>query len=291
MPKRVPLTTKPAFDYANFGNQRPPVNSLLKIIAKTDAQNTPMEQLIAAHARIDLAAHGYRTVKNLSSARGHLAAIIGQQQKSKGVRENLTTVAVTAALHMPMIDRWEAAILGRPNDKTDYPAILTASHQAMRFIEQEPAPQAVDLAESGLIECIPLLLGARKTYQWRPGWMGRLALWREDHGLGVVHKGFNPNWDVGVCFDNGRENHIDPMKIQIQRTKTLGILASQAAGIRLIAAAKIGFDNPQQIVLSCLNEFESVKGHPEITLLSPGQLDAVTDNLQTKFKEPLPDRD
>lgn len=159
-----------------------------------------------------------------------------------------------------------------------YGLLLNANRDALPFAKP------TDDTWSTLQEEMPLLLGARRNL-----WVGRTSLLRENASFGVRKLNRrNPNWDAGICLEDTPASFDQPtIKLQVKarptksESKHLRPSSYRRAGVVPIAASTVGFDNPAQIVASCLHELDLAVPFAlgETPLLSGGELDAITDRL------------
>lgn len=284
-------TLSASWHYRTFGNLRPPISDLQKIIAKAkDSKSTLSDMLTGAHASVDFAVHRAGSNRYFDQAQQFLDDTRARAVKRSGDLNTKTSTWVDAVLFESQIDGWKAAARGK-DVVTDYEALLATSMEALR-ITQIRQPQYRIKSEAKMVEFLPLVLGARSQRRYGTGWIGRLALLREDGSMSPSQedlKAYNPNWDVGICLPGTETSFLQPLPIQIKRSnaRVKQLAASTAAGVRIVSAVSCGFSDPEQIILSCVNEIETVATPEDVALLHSEQLDFVTSLLETKLRAPL----
>ncbi len=282
-------------EYRSFGDERPPRNTLQAIVRSCNEHSyssSHQKLLVAAHACGDLIMY-YSTEPGLirkrsQSAHHFLDTIIDKTNYLKShedLQSALTLaapIAVKAVLQKSDISSWKDFARGC-SPEHNYEQTLQAARQAMDFAAISTE------SRSNLTEFMPLLLGSRARHQGATGWSGRLALLREGNRP-RPGKGCNPNWDVGLCFPDLEIQHTlrKPMRVQAvstERQKDRLAYKYRNAGVACISAQLSGFDNPEQIVLSCMNEFEVVPQSEGMDLLSTGQLDDLTHTVEAQVRK------
>lgn len=287
----------PPPSYESFGDTRPNVEELKAIIAfQPPWQSRIAHSLLRSEAYLDLAvSEPERAGRRIRKAGHALNEVVAMRRASrrKGLRRFRQAAHLQAAaqLRRPELENWRKAIQGEPIEN-NYEALLEAAADTLPLLDPG---RSDDLTRARLIEFTPILLGARSG-----AWLGRLALRREEGRTELPDEDTNLNWDTGIVFDNDPAAFVDPsIKLSLKpRYKARGqsrrsrLQRHQSyirGGVIPIAARDFGFDNPRQVVLSCMNEHEPV---PEatlegLTLLSSGQLDDNTMQLRKVLLTPV----
>lgn len=278
--------------YKSYGDRMPSKTLLTELIDHTrNAKLEPSVELLlaTAHAGIDLGIrtrYGRAKSEHLAVANDYLgyAAGIDKEARTAVASPNSAfTLIVSALLQKPELRCWKQAAWRHQiaHAPTTYEAMLEGSRNSMAYIDSNVA------AHAKVIEFMPVLLGARGVYKQTGGWLGRMALLREDQGPKTLHKGSNRNWDVGICLPDMDYTFQAPLRIQIKKSlqeKRRTQHEYRRAGVACLAAEQCGFANPEQIVLSCFNEFEQVTPPEDVALLGSDQLDAITHTIATKVR-------
>ncbi len=304
------MNTNKHAPYESFGDTRPAPDELQAIIAGTrnPGPNRLRATFIQSEAYLDLAIadperRGEWLAKASASQRylGRLA--IERKIKSAKIRRlfqgqlSLVTVNRLRQAEMP---KWRQAASAKPL-RNNYERLLNASETILPLLKPEKQLPD-DPVYTTLLEFMPILLGARRKYNApHKGWLGRMALYREQGREPIPNPIKNPNWDSGIILNKNATSFLSPnIRLSVKRqhrgkgsSNTRRIRQNTTsylnAGVLPISAAKHGFSNPGQIILSCLNEFESVPAtiSEDVELLSSDQLEIVTESLYRTFKEYL----
>ncbi len=270
--------------YREYGNERPPEEFLNFARSSLYGQRTPSfaSRLLLADVFIDSAqiyphgAHG-----RIVQAKGVLDEVIDSIEDlaadyPRAFRDQTPTL-VGSYIRRAELPSWERAAKGRwpqPN----YDRLLTAAGDI--------AGLAIGSGRAGAraIEFMPTLLGARGLTRGTAGWIGRQTLDREDHKRHGVSKSWNPNWDVGICTGNTGNSYLAP-EIHID-TKSGDSCSDRVvdghkqAGVVIMPAQTYGFNNPAQIIWSCILEADGkVPKGVNNNLLRPNQLDEIAGRI------------
>jgi len=129
------------------------------------------------------------------------------------------------------------------------------------------------------------------------GWFGRLALDRERASPSPKKAAQRTNWNVGICQPAPYgEVHVSlerfvapPLRVHIRTSQKHGERGGtqryEAGGIAVINSISTGFNDPPNIIASCVQErLGSVEYLPDETPLSLEQLDRITKKIASALK-------
>lgn len=272
--------------YLNHGDNRPDANFLSTSTSVIQASSYRAGQkLICADMLIDLAVVQANN-DSLTEAEHLLDSVIARMDlqsvevedllgaQKKHLHGSSGRLAVMACLRKAELANWRHSIQG-DNIEHQYDSYLEAAAEGDMY-------SSTKQAQEGLMEFIPVILGARGIALGRKlGWFGRLSLEREDSKI-YLKSGSNPNWDCGLSNDNKAAKYISPhVKLQVKRKLSNGVKLYEAAGIAYVAAKSCGFNDPSLIINSCLHE-SNLRINTSIGsdyLLASDQLDTVTEKI------------
>lgn len=270
--------------YNRHGDTRPSRAFLEKTLKYMYATGRPDMILAAAHVSIDLAfVDPDGAERHLGRSKELLDDIVdtteAYAQYGKDIGKSRSIVTTAAVLHAADLPTWQAAV-GSVEPPMDYLEKLKAADAALHYAQND------EQAGEKILEFIPQLLGARGLDRETLGWNGRLALNRENFRTWEDHT-INPNWDSGMCLSGTAQTIDNPLRVQVKRNPLHGAGRSTAsynrAGVAVVYAAQTGFEDPFQIVDSCLNEAQLLENaDPTVRLLSTEQLDNVTSRIHAQ---------
>ncbi|HSX08142.1 MAG TPA: hypothetical protein VLG11_04585 [Candidatus Saccharimonadales bacterium] len=282
---------EPARYYERYcGEQRPEptvLNNVLDYVVYGDFKTAALF-LTAGEACIDLAfADPGRSAVWIKEADTFFDDIISETPPPGAAPDRtkkIAHLATEAALRKAELRNWEAASNGRP----------TASHYRNLLEAAESVAWLGPLhhmADSKLIEFMPILLGARWLARGEPtGWHGRLSLVREG-GQCPTPTG-NPNWDAGIVFDESAAAFDNPpFHLELKKRGSRTSYGQYAAcGTLVVKAERCGLDNVSEIILGCAQEsgqpLTAIAGHEFFKHVQPHttkQLDEITAGLRKRI--------
>lgn len=290
----APLTA-PVHYYEHWcGDQRPGADTLNNVLdyVVCGEFKTAALSLTAGNACIDLAlADPGRTTTWIQEADAFFADILGEVPPADAApaqTKKIAHLATEAALRKAELQSWEAASSNQlitPN----YHHLLEAA-KAVAWLGP-----LHHMADSKLIEFMPVLLGARWLARGHlDGWRGRLSLVREGHQWPTLIG--NPNWDTGIVFDESAASFDDPpLHLELKRGGTNNGLGRYAAyGTLALRARKYGLDKVSEIILGCAQESDyslaAIPGYDTFKHVQPHtseQLDEVTAKLRARMDESI----
>jgi hypothetical protein len=188
---------------------------------------------------------------------------------------------IAAYLRRAELANWLRAAQGE-TPAEEYETLLAAGSDIVGLTHYHPK------GLTKAVEFMPVLLGARGLARGSGGWVGRLALAREDH-RGRTAEGRNPNWDVALCHAATAPSFVTPnVRINTKMSSKICTGLYAAAGVRLLAARDYDIGSPQQIIWSCINEV----GNPMPAIatntkpFSSDRLDEITGRIAQDFLTP-----
>lgn len=279
--------------YCNEFSERPPEAFLEQLVGQEKEYGSQgvAEQLAVAHIYTDLAVlQPDAAESHLDAAKSYYDEIIqtSEQQIIDGCFNPLkySSYLVRSILHTAEIPQWLQAVQ-RQTVTPNYEELLSAAQHALSYIvEWDPTsvdtrsatPGHYDSARSALVDFTAVLLGARAHHREQGGWLGRLALCREDGGL--AYPGYNPNWDVGICLPRMQHTYIKPMRIQLYRYHKKQTQSYWAAGVMTLSEGTCGLYRPQYLINNCIREFDIMSSTGASTAPPSAKLDKLTNHLK-----------
>jgi hypothetical protein len=241
--------------------------------------------MLSADVCIDVASQVSEPDEWIETSKDHLGSIIDDSDylfetgSTTSFYRSANTYA-RAHIRLAEIANWDLVVHGE-QPTHNYHNLLQAGANILPHIGKEN-----DTVISMVIEYIPLLLGARAKYtDYSKGWLGRMALLREDCRL-MNQKGRNLNWDVGICGDSSGSDFQSPEhRVQVAAKRKQGANRYDTAGIKTIIARKLGFIDVVGVINGCLNEegLEVYQLKEEDSVMESDELDIITQNIQNKL--------
>lgn len=295
-------------EYRRWGDELPPSQTLKDIFdpLEADEQRYLNTLLVKSHVCVDLArAEPLHAESWLARSEEALDEIeqreIAARTQAEPLPSNILSYVARAALWRIDLPNWRVALFGEGQPIENNYADLLEKASGVLSLDRSEATDANDTSpvNASLIEAVPCILGARKAYQGSAeGWRGRFALLREECRVSGVRRGYNPNWDTGVCLDDEPITFLYPsvaLALFAQPctgTRSNNPSAYRAAGVVPISAAHFGFKDPSPLILSCIEEAEhggslSRNVARKKSLMSSANIDNLTHSLRQKFMRSL----
>ena len=295
-----PEIHNPMKRYLAAGNHRPSVKQLESIYSRLRLSPKPAVLLACADVCIDLSTATPSLADAWLDASQEMLdsvcdqANLLQEAGCEQAYDRAKPSVLRANLRKNELKQWKQATQ-QVEVENDYRGSL------------EAVGNLVDLAKgysgvrTDLIEYMPLLLGARGIKrQQSAGWLGRMALCREDKKP-WIGKNINPNWDSGASLDNEPDHFLKPplrMQIMAGRSNRGKSQLAKNSGIIPLRASILGFADPIRIIESCLAEEGMTQNGSRSSsthLLGTNKLNAIADQIASRFEDikiyaPLPDR-
>lgn len=286
-------------DYTHYGNIRPPLDNLLRLIPYIQSkESTPFYSVLMGDIHLDIAVSDpTNSAEHFHQAAQELATVKAVSNKifrngKSADKAKIANVSVMAEIRKAELNNWQRACLGeQPVD--DYEELLEAANRAMRVLPTHNAQ-----AESKLVEFIPVLLGARARYHGSSkSWTGRTALIREDQGS-MPSNLANPNWDTGLSELVDGEAYVTPhVRWDIKQNVLFHSRERQKSlrgGVTIIIARQLGFADPGAIIKGCVEEMgdrpRATRGI-NIVPKTPQELNEISRNIARRaFFTTLPTR-
>ncbi len=273
----------PVMRYLQHGNSLPSRAQLESSVPRLLVSHITSTVLVAADMCIDLAmADASDAPRHLGIAGDALNGILDQIATLRDQGYNQATKlrhhGLQARFRLEELENWRRAAAGE-TIVSNYDALLQAALSA------EPL-NVTDLSFTKMVELMPILLGVRaKQHTRTSGWLGRLSLLREER-KGILVSGTNPNWDVGILTAPTPADYFHPpKKLQIKAGKGKKSAQSINAGVIPITGRHYRFNNPAQIIYSCIGEIDSAQvpsGLP-FNVLTSDELDVITQKLHDRI--------
>lgn len=275
--------------YKHVGNFRPTAGTLLEVIESTsEGISRPEHLLRAADACIDMAMlDDARPHTWIDTSRAFCDEALRHTDHEGVSNDKAAPIVTRAILRKSELPNWESVAWGRPPEN-DYESMLEAAEAVAARNYSETQTRGT------LMEFIPILLGARALSQNRPGWLGRLALYREDLRQSGRSFDIKWSWDTLLIPPDAPVVDFDVPNAPVQIKKIVdsgknGWQSYARAGIISLSAEKAGFALPRSIVWGCIQEtgafVPSMAYQDESTQpVSTETLDAVTHSIDTRLQ-------
>lgn len=265
--------------YKSHGQERPPQPLLEQYIAKSHTEAVRAAgQLVIADMHIDMACYKPASAEaHIQQARGALetALAVSAAGNTATVSHGSAQCAVNALLRLAELDNWQRSAKRLPL-KLSYIDMLSATYHAEQFVHDGHTD-----AEASLIQFMVVLLGARAEARGSvSGWIGRLALQREDRGPSA-------NWDCAITDGTPLGYQLPRVTLEIKKTYAGGAVNPGSTAVRLRAKV-FQFNNPTRVIASCLNELDGALSTVvcEEPLLDSAQLDDITVRIRQRVDHP-----
>lgn len=293
-----------------IGNNLPAPEALRALLTTTNGNpNQLRATFIRSEVCLELAAAETekqdRWYRKASAAQARMEKVV-KRQSAKGVKSKESVrhqgpLRVMNWFRQAEMPNWQRAMHARPL-KNEYEALLASAEKAVTLLSPNGQPVSHDnQVNTKLMEFMPILLGARIMQRTTDeGWFGRMALIHEGDNDHLPAMTINTNWDTGITLANKADEFLmPPIRLSVKALfRTRGSARRHVrqnstsysnAGILPLSAVRYGFNNPQQIIASCLDEFEPVAPSmlPDIEVLPTEELDDITDKLHQAFKDHL----
>jgi hypothetical protein len=267
--------------YRSFGDSRPNSDQLTGLIAElTRAQPEQINVAMAlGECYLDLAVEERGLATHWVGLadkvlRGTLARAdeFTAGTNPQKLRDAWVIGSADARLRLAEIGNWDRAAQGL-SPQNNYPDLLKACAATLPLLHQGSSVTDPEI-QKALREVTPVLLGERGLYLGiGVGWLGRLALLREDkrpHGIATDEEGrvMNLNWDAGISLDQRAASFTDPpIRLQVKGSKTQSrgkkqpghvFSAYRQANIVPLSAGSLGFWDSRAVIVGCMAELEDV---------------------------------
>lgn len=270
-------------EYVNWGNVRPPQDILVGMIYDDLSYTTgPFAMLRTAHACIDMAmSDPVRSNQWTQHARDTFDRIIRWPNAPKA---HISRAIVSAHLQKSFLDSWEAAAQAHA-PTIDYPEFMTHIYKANL--------ESYGLTNNEITEILPIVLGVRALHRDQPGWLGRLALYREDKRAPAIIDRTSWSWDTALVAADTTPEEFDMPEVRLQMMngtsrKTTpgrqhGRKSYARAGIILLNATHCGIGDADKVISSCMYELDPSIETRGMPLLDSSELDDLTSLVRIKI--------
>ena len=268
--------------YRYSGDIRQSSDKLKSIFSEVEGSSKISTLQIAADICIDIAAGDPDNSSSwLDTAEGILDDIYEDAvfMKNEGHDRSLKVshwILAGANIRRGELNNWRRAV--NNEDLVSNYVSLLESIDRTRMISSA----AAKLARPKFIELMPVILGARSIDRYGYGWLGRMALDREDNRP-VNLAGNNANWDCAIDPEITSGSFIQPrLKLQLKSDKLTHSSEYAKAKVTMVAAKKHGLNRPFELMLSCQNEVEllSKSQNPNgVPLMTTMELDALSETF------------
>jgi hypothetical protein len=279
--------------YDNMGDLRPPATTLHAVIDSVDPEK-PRTFLRAADACIDMAMLDVPQADAwLDTAKSYCEQTIAlADSQPKNSPRGYAETATTALVRETELSNW-AAVAKNDSPVNNYGAALEAARRIAARGYHGPEKEAVAL------EFMPMLLGMRALAQGKQGWLGRLALTRENQRRSAYTEGVNWSWDTAIVTHGATSEEFDLVetKLQIKRSSQASkwwgsgnVRKYARGGIVTLSAKELGFIEPYRIIWGCVKEV-----HGEIpsylyeervtTPIDTDEIDTTTEKIRESIQD------
>lgn len=275
----------PAERYRQFGDNIPPLETLLDLYKDLEREDNPYSIATKAHVCIDIAsAHGpdgkYRRWLGRAeeTTQQALRATYYDERLPQKKLVSSATLNAQAQVTRAQLAIWHGVI-------TNNPAVLPSTMDLLEFSD--------DLLDAGkysahamvtAMEFAPVVLGRRANERYGLGWLGRTALCREDRRRSThdyyVQGTRTHNWDLGLTYDSSYPLALQepPHKVQ---SKLTNHKEQYREDISVSVAREVGTNNARVILMSCKKEQLGLTSEMQ---MSPAELDELTQTFENDFK-------